>query len=99
VLGTVISGIPGYLITLAVPLVALCVAFEIVMLGQTKLRAVLWPGLAFQRLTVAMPGPRESLAGITALQAALAEHVKVVALRAAAAQAVAPATAGAHAAQ
>jgi uncharacterized protein YqhQ len=99
VLGTVISGIPGYLITLAVPLVALCVAFEIVMLGQTKLRAVLWPGLAFQRLTVAMPGPRESLAGITALQAALAEHVKVEALRAAAAQAVAPATAGAHAAQ
>jgi uncharacterized protein YqhQ len=98
VLGTVISGIPGYLITLAVPLVALCAAFEIVMLGQTKLRAVLWPGLAFQRLTVAMPGPTESLAGITALQAALAEHVKVEALRAAA-QAVAPATTGAHAAQ
>jgi uncharacterized protein YqhQ len=98
VLGTVISGIPGYLITLAVPLVALCAAFEIVMLGQTKLRAVLWPGLAFQRLTVAMPGPTESLAGITALQAALAEHVKVEALRAAA-QAVAPVTTGAHAAQ
>jgi len=99
VLGTVVSGYIGYLITLAVPLVALCVAFEIVMLGQTKVRAVLWPGLAFQRLTVAMPGPVESLAGITALQAALAEHVKVEALREAAAQRIAPATAGAHAAQ
>ncbi|MBV9281186.1 MAG: hypothetical protein JOZ41_13980 [Chloroflexi bacterium] len=51
------------------------------MLGQTKLRAVLWPGLAFQRLTVARPGPLESLAGITALRAALAEHVKVQAER------------------
>jgi uncharacterized protein YqhQ len=82
VVGSVVPGIVGYCITLAVPLVALCVAFELVMLGQARVRAVLWPGLAFQRLTVATPGTVESLAGLTALQAALAEHVKVEATRA-----------------
>jgi len=81
VLGSVLSGIVGYLVTVAVPVPALCVAFEIVMLGQTRLRAVLWPGLMLQRLTVAKPGPVESLAGITALSAALAEHAKIEAAR------------------
>jgi uncharacterized protein YqhQ len=81
VLSSQISGTIGYFITLAVPLPALCIAFEMVMLGQKRLRAVLWPGLLFQRLTVARPGPRESMAGIVALQAALAEHEKVEALR------------------
>lgn len=80
VVGSVLPGVIGYLVTLMVPIPAMCVAFEIVMLGQTRLRAVLWPGLAFQRLTVARPGPVESLAGITALQAALKEHAKVQAL-------------------
>lgn len=82
VIGSDLSGVAGYLVTILVPLPALCVAFEIVMLGQKRLRAVLWPGLAFQRLTVAMPGRQESLAGILALQGALAEHEKVEALRA-----------------
>lgn len=78
VTGSVVAGFLGYLITVAVPLPALCVAFEIVMLGQTKLRPVLWPGLAFQRLTVAAPEAEESLAGITALRAALTEHARIV---------------------
>ncbi|PZS07835.1 MAG: hypothetical protein DLM70_03175 [Chloroflexi bacterium] len=94
VVGSMLSGILGYVLTLAVPLPALCVAFEIIMLGQTRLRAVLWPGLAFQRLTVAMPGPTESAAGIAALCAALTEHVRVEAGREGQV-----ATAGAHAAQ
>lgn len=81
VIGSLISGFLGYLVTVAVPLPALCVAFEIVMLGQTRMKAVLWPGLMFQRLTVAHPKPAESLAGLTALQAALAEHVRVEASR------------------
>ncbi|MGI8824418.1 MAG: DUF1385 domain-containing protein [Chloroflexota bacterium] len=85
VIGSLVSGFAGYVITVAVPLIALCVAFEIVMLGQTKWRAVLWPGLAFQRLTVARPGRAEAAAGIAALQAALREHVQVEAARAAAA--------------
>jgi uncharacterized protein YqhQ len=76
--GSVIAGMLGYLITLLVPLAALCVAFEIVMFGQTRMRAVLWPGLAFQRLTVSRPGRAEALAGIAALEAALAEHQRVV---------------------
>jgi uncharacterized protein YqhQ len=83
VFGSVLPGYVGYLITLIIPLPAMCVAFEIVMLGQKKaLRMLLWPGLAFQRLTVAMPGPAESRAGIAALQAALAEHARVAAERA-----------------
>lgn len=81
VVGSLLSGIVGYLVTVAVPLPALCVAFEIVMLGQTRMRAVLWPGLMLQRLTVAQPGRVESLAGITALEAALAEHARVAAAR------------------
>ncbi|MDQ2741644.1 MAG: DUF1385 domain-containing protein, partial [Chloroflexota bacterium] len=76
IVGTLVAGAVGYIITIAVPLPAMCVAFEIVMLGQKRLPAVLWPGLAFQRLTVARPGPRESAAGIAALQAALTEHAK-----------------------
>jgi uncharacterized protein YqhQ len=83
VAGSVISGVAGYLVTLLVPLAAMCIAFEMVMLGQTRVKAVLWPGLAFQRLTVAQPGAQESTAGILALQAALTEHVKTEALRAA----------------
>lgn len=82
VMGSLLSGWIGYIVTAAVPLPALCIAFEIVMLGQKRLRAVLWPGLAFQRLTVATPGPIESLAGITALRAVLAEHERVLAMRA-----------------
>jgi uncharacterized protein YqhQ len=83
VFGSVLPGVVGYLITVVIPLPAMCVAFEIVMLGQKKaLRMLLWPGLAFQRLTVAMPGPAESRAGIVALQAALAEHARVAAERA-----------------
>jgi uncharacterized protein YqhQ len=81
VVGSLLSGVLGYVVMVAVPLPALCIAFEIVTLGQTRLRAVLWPGLALQRLTVSKPGPVESLAGITALQAALAEHVRVEAAR------------------
>jgi uncharacterized protein YqhQ len=95
VIGSMMTGIVGYLITVAIPLPALCVAFEIVMLGQTRARAVLWPGLAFQRLTVATPGTIESLAGITALQAALVEHEKIEALQTAGLVT----TAGSHAAQ
>jgi len=81
VIGTLMPGALGYLLTTLVPLPAMCVAFEIVMLGQGRWRAVLWPGLAFQRLTVARPGPAESRAGIAALEAALAEHVRVEAER------------------
>lgn len=92
VIGSMLSGTLGYLVTLAVPLPAICIAFEVVMLGQSRLRAVLWPGLAIQHLTVAMPGPVESLAGVTALRAALTEHMRIE-------QAQAPTTAGAHAAQ
>jgi uncharacterized protein YqhQ len=77
VIGSMISGMLGYIITVAIPLPALCIAFEIVMLGQNRLRAVLWPGLAFQRLTVAMPDPTESLAGIMALEAAITEHMRI----------------------
>jgi uncharacterized protein YqhQ len=77
VAGSLVSGWIGYLVTVAVPLPALCIAFEIVMLGQKRWKAVLWPGLAFQRLTVARPGPIESLAGITALSAALEQHVQI----------------------
>jgi uncharacterized protein YqhQ len=77
VLGSVITGFLGYLITVAVPLPALCVAFEVVMWGQKRMRPILWPGLAFQRLTVAMPGPAESRAGIAALKAALLEHARI----------------------
>lgn len=85
VLGSVLNGWAGSAITLVVPLPAMCVAFEIVMLAQRPmLRALLWPGLAFQRLTVAMPGPAESMAGIVALKAALSEHARVAAERAAA---------------
>lgn len=86
VFGSALSGIVGYLLTVGTPLFALCVAFEMVMLGQNRLRAVLWPGLMFQRLTVARPGPQESLAGITALEAALSEHLRVVEAEEAAAQ-------------
>jgi uncharacterized protein YqhQ len=93
VIGSLLTGAVGYFVTLFVPIIALCVAFEIMMLGQKRIRAVLWPGLAFQRLTVAMPGVMESKAGIMALQAALAEHMRIEALR------TAPSTAGAHAAQ
>lgn len=82
VVGSMISGTLGYLLTLAVPLPALCIAFEMVLLGQSRLRVVLWPGLAFQRLTVARPGQVESLAGISALAAVLAEHERIEALRA-----------------
>lgn len=95
VLGAVLSGVVGYIITVMVPLPALCVAFEIVMWGQTRMRAVLWPGLAFQRLTVARPGVMESTAGILALQAALDHHVRIDASRQAAAE---PEQAGALAA-
>lgn len=84
VVGSLLSGFIGYVVTVAVPLPALCIAFEIVMLGQTRMRAVLWPGMAFQRLTVARPNPAESRAGIAALRAALTEHAKVQALRQAA---------------
>jgi uncharacterized protein YqhQ len=77
VVGSLVSGWIGYIVTVGVPLPALCVAFEIVMLGQKRWRAVLWPGLAFQRLTVARPGPVESLAGITALRAALEQHLQI----------------------
>lgn len=79
--GSLIAGFVGYLITLLVPLPALCVAFEIVMWGQNRLRAVLWPGLAFQRLTVAQPGLIESEAGVRALQAVLETHVGIEAAR------------------
>jgi uncharacterized protein YqhQ len=81
VVGSMISGPLGYSITLLVPVPALCVAFEIVMLGQKRIRMLLWPGMALQRLTVAHPGIHESRAGILALQAALAEHEKIEALR------------------
>ncbi|HEX6510618.1 MAG TPA: DUF1385 domain-containing protein, partial [Chloroflexota bacterium] len=81
VFGSLLSGWIGYVVTVAVPLPSLCVAFEIVMLGQKRLKAVLWPGLAFQRLTVARPGPVESLAGVTALNAVLEEHGRVEAAR------------------
>jgi uncharacterized protein YqhQ len=81
VAGSMISGPVGYLVTLAVPLPALCIAFEIVMLGQKRMRAVLWPGLALQRLTVASPGAPESQAGILALVAALVEHEMIEARR------------------
>jgi uncharacterized protein YqhQ len=81
VAGSMISGVLGYAITLAIPLPALCVAFEIVMLGQKRLRMVLWPGFLLQRLTVAKPGVLESQAGIFALEAALAEHEKIEARR------------------
>lgn len=101
VLGSVLSGFVGYLVTVAVPLPAMCVAFEIVMLGQNRFRAVLWPGLAFQRLTVARPGPSESLAGITALRAALTEHAMAQATREVVATPVSTAVVqpGAHPAQ
>jgi uncharacterized protein YqhQ len=92
VLGSVISGYAGYLITIAIPLPALCIAFEIVMWGQKRMKMVLWPGLAFQRLTVAMPSPAESRAGIAALRAALTEHARIEASRGLT-------QAGAHAAQ
>lgn len=81
VAGSLMAGWVGYLVTVAVPLPALCVAFEIVMLGQKRWKAVLWPGLAFQRLTVARPGPVETLAGITALHAALEQHMQIEASR------------------
>jgi uncharacterized protein YqhQ len=85
VFGSVLNNWFGSVITLFIPLPAMCVAFEIVMLGQKRaMRVLLWPGLAFQRLTVAMPGPAESMAGITALTAALTEHARVAAERAAA---------------
>lgn len=80
--GSLIAGFFGYLVTVAVPLPAMCVAFEIVMLGQKRMPMVLWPGLAFQRLTVARPGARESEAGVMALRAALLEHARVATLRA-----------------
>jgi uncharacterized protein YqhQ len=83
VMGTLMAGFLGYLVTVITPLPAMCVAFEIVMLGQKRLPFVLAPGLAFQRLTVATPGPAETRAGIAALKAALAEHVRVDALRSA----------------
>jgi uncharacterized protein YqhQ len=83
VFGSVMPGIIGGLVTLLIPLPAMCVAFEIVMLGQKRMmRMLLWPGLAFQRLTVATPGPAESMAGIIALRAALEEHARVAADRA-----------------
>lgn len=81
VVGSVVSGFTGYLITVAIPLPALCVAFEMVMWGQKRWKAILVPGLLFQRLTVALPGPAESRAGIAALQAALMEHARVEASR------------------
>jgi uncharacterized protein YqhQ len=93
VAGSLLSGVIGYFVTLLVPIAALCIAFEMMMLGQKRIRAVLWPGLAFQRLTVATPGAAESLAAVMALQAALTEHVRIESLRAG------PTTAGAHAAQ
>jgi uncharacterized protein YqhQ len=77
VVGTLVAGFLGYIITVAVPLPAMGVAFEIVMLGQKRVPAVLWPGLAFQRLTVARPGARETATGIAALEAALSEHARV----------------------
>lgn len=82
IVGSLIAGFVGYLVTVAVPLPAMCVAFEIVMLGQKRMPMVLWPGLAFQRLTVARPGARESEAGIMALREALLEHARVATLRA-----------------
>jgi uncharacterized protein YqhQ len=81
VVGSMISGWIGNVITVAVPLPALCIAFEIVMLGQKRWKAVLWPGMALQRLTVARPGPVESLAGITALSAVLEQHVQIETVR------------------
>jgi hypothetical protein len=100
VAGSLISGMAGYLLTLAAPIPALCIAFEIVMLGQKRLKPVLWPGLAFQRLTVATPGPAESLAGVTALRAVLAEHARIQAVRDPVSLPVAPAGAAlAHAAR
>jgi uncharacterized protein YqhQ len=97
VIGSLLSGFVGYVVTVAVPVPALCIAFEIVMLGQTRMRAVLWPGMAFQRLTVARPNLAESRAGIIALQAALIEHAKVEAAKAASAPD--RGHSGAHAAQ
>jgi uncharacterized protein YqhQ len=81
VFGSLLSGALGYLVTVAIPLPSLCVAFEMVMFGQKRMRVLLWPGLAFQRLTVARPGLHESTAGIMALRAALAEHQRVEASR------------------
>ena len=77
VTGAEVPGIFGYVITVAIPLPALCIAFEMVMWGQKRMGAVLWPGLAFQRLTVARPGLAESRAGIAALTAALIEHARI----------------------
>lgn len=101
VVGSILSGIAGYVLTVASPLPAMCVAFEIVMLGQSRLRPVLWPGLAFQRLTVARPGLRESQAGIAALAAALTEHARVQTLRQSVVEApeLSLAQAGAHPAE
>lgn len=79
VLGSALSGVLGYILTVAIPLPALCVAFEIVMLGQKRFKGVLWPGLMFQHLTVARPDVQESRAGIIALQSALAMHARVMA--------------------
>lgn len=95
VVGSMLSGTIGYLVTLAVPLPALCIAFEMVMLGQSRLRPILWPGLALQRLTVARPGPEESLAGVTALSAVLTEHERIEAQQTRALTA----TVGSHAAE
>jgi uncharacterized protein YqhQ len=91
--GSVLPGVFGYLVTFVVPIVALCIAFEMMMLGQKRVRMMLWPGLAFQRLTVATPQAVESIAGIMALQAALTEHLRIESLRAASTKV------GAHAAQ
>jgi uncharacterized protein YqhQ len=92
VVGSVIAGFAGYLITVAIPLPALCVAFELMMWGQKRWNGILWPGLLFQRLTVAFPGPAESRAGLAALKAALAEHARIEAARV-------PTQVGVHAAQ
>ena len=43
VIGSLMSGFAGYLVTVFAPIPALCVAFEVVMLGQTRMRAVLLP--------------------------------------------------------
>lgn len=83
VIGSALSGVVGYALTVVAPLPALCVAFEIVMLGQKHFKAVLWPGMMFQHLTVATPGEQESRAGIVALEAALSMHARVLAREAA----------------
>lgn len=84
VFGATLGGALGWLVTVLVPIFALCFAFEMVMWAMKRYPKILLPGLAFQRLTVAMPDPAESAAGLAALIAALAEHARIEAARQAA---------------